>query len=87
MAPKKSKVKKRFTQPTKSIIERTICSHPMLKRVQKEVPELKKKSVKKYLQRLCNVTMCNVLKNLVLLGVVSQTHLDSILICSTSRIK
>ena len=53
MAPKKSKVqkskvKKRFTQPAKSIIERTICSHPMLKRVQKEVRELKKKSVKKY---------------------------------------
>jgi hypothetical protein len=48
MAPKKSKVKKRVTQPAKSIIERTICSHPMLKRVQKEVRELKKKSVKKY---------------------------------------
>ena len=43
MAPKKSKVKKRVTQPAKSIIERTICSHPMLKRVQKEVRELKKK--------------------------------------------
>ncbi|CAL6330602.1 unnamed protein product [Bathycoccus prasinos] len=42
MAPKKSKVKKpkvkrSVTQPAKSIIERTICSHPMLKRVQKEV--------------------------------------------------
>ena len=53
MAPKKSKVKKSkmkksVTQPTKSIIERTICSHPMLRRVQKEVRELKKKSVKKY---------------------------------------
>ncbi|CAL6335277.1 unnamed protein product [Bathycoccus prasinos] len=53
MAPKKSKVKKpkvkrSVTQPAKSIIERTICSHPMLKRVQKEVRELKKKSVKKY---------------------------------------
>ncbi|CAL6414782.1 unnamed protein product [Bathycoccus prasinos] len=49
MAPKKSKVKKpkvkrSVTQPAKSIIERTICSHPMLKRVQKEllnrIPEL-----------------------------------------------
>ena len=48
MAPKKSKVKKRVAQPAKSIIERTICAHPMLKRVQKEVRELKKKSVKKY---------------------------------------
>ena len=53
MAPKKSKVKKpkvkkRFTQPARSIIERTICAHPMLKRVQKEVRELKKKSAKKY---------------------------------------
>ena len=53
MAPKKSKVKKpkvkrSVAQPAKSIIERTICSHPMLKRVQKEVRELKKKSVKKY---------------------------------------
>ena len=58
MAPKKSKVKdpkvkdpkvkKRVTQPAKSIIERTICSHPMLKRVQKEVRELKKKSTKRY---------------------------------------
>ena len=52
MAPKKSKVKKpkvkkRVTQPAKSIIERTICSHPMLKRVEKEVRELKKKSVKR----------------------------------------
>ncbi|CAL6318551.1 unnamed protein product [Bathycoccus prasinos] len=46
MAPKKSKVKKpkvkkRVTQPAKSIIERTICSHPMLKRVQKEVAEVR----------------------------------------------
>ena len=48
MAPKKSKVKKRVALPAKSIIERTICAHPMLKRVQKEVRELKKKSVKKY---------------------------------------
>ena len=53
MTPKKSKVKKpkvkkRFTRPAKSIIERTICAHPMLKRVQKEVRELTKKSVKKY---------------------------------------
>jgi len=53
MAPKKSKVKKpkvekSVTQPAKSVIERTICSNPMLKRVQKEVCELKKKSVKKY---------------------------------------
>ena len=48
MAPKKSKVKKRVAQPAKSIIERTICAHPMLKRVQKEVRELKKKSMKKY---------------------------------------
>ena len=53
MAPKKSKVKKpkvkkRVAQPAKSIIERTICAHPMLKRVQKEVRELKKKSAKKY---------------------------------------
>ncbi|CAL6334294.1 unnamed protein product [Bathycoccus prasinos] len=41
MAPKKSKVKKpkverSVTQPAKGIIERSICSHPMLKRVQKE---------------------------------------------------
>ena len=48
MAPKKSKVKKpkvkrSVTQPAKSIIERTICSHPMLKRVQKDVRELKRK--------------------------------------------
>ena len=48
MAPKKSKVKKRVAQPAKSIIERTICAHPMLKRVQKEVRELKKKSAKKH---------------------------------------
>ena len=53
MAPTKSKVekckvKKRVAQPAKSIIERTICSHPMLKGVQKEVRELKKKSVEKY---------------------------------------
>ncbi|CAL6283324.1 unnamed protein product [Bathycoccus prasinos] len=53
MAPKKSKVKKpkvkrSVTQPAKGIIERTICSHPMLKRVQKEVRELKKKSTKKH---------------------------------------
>ena len=45
---KKAKVKKRFTRPAKSIIERTICAHPMLKRVQKEVRELKKKSAKKH---------------------------------------
>jgi hypothetical protein len=48
MAPKKSKVKKpkvkkRITQLAKSILERTICAHPMLKRVQKDVRELKKK--------------------------------------------
>jgi hypothetical protein len=48
MAPKKSKVKKRVVQPAKGIIERTICAHPMLKRVQKEVRELKKKSAKKH---------------------------------------
>jgi len=48
MAPKKSKVKKRIAQPVKSIIERTICTHPVLKHVQKEVRELKKKSAKKY---------------------------------------
>ena len=48
MTPKKSKVRKRVAQPAKGIIERTICAHPMLKRVQKEVRELKKKSVKKY---------------------------------------
>ena len=53
MAPKKSKVKKpkvkkRVALPAKGIIERTICAHPMLKRVQKEVRELKKKSVIKY---------------------------------------
>ena len=53
MAPKKSKVKKskvkkRVAQPSIGIIERTICSHPMLKRVQKEVRELKKKSAKKH---------------------------------------
>ena len=52
MAPKKSKVKKpkvkkRVTQPAKGIIERTICAHSM-KRVQKEVRELKKKSLKRY---------------------------------------
>ena len=52
MAPKKSKVKKpkvkkRVAQPAKSIIERTICiAHPMLKRVQKEVRELKKNGEK-----------------------------------------
>ena len=53
MAPKKSKVKKpkvkkRVTKPAKGIIERTICAHPMLKRVQKEVRELKKKSAKRH---------------------------------------
>ena len=53
MAPKKSivkkpKVKRIITQPAKRIIERTICAHPMLKRVQKEVRELKKKSAKKH---------------------------------------
>ena len=53
MAPKKSKVKKpkvkrNVTQPAKSIIERTMCAHPMLKRVRKEVRDLKKKSTKKY---------------------------------------
>jgi hypothetical protein len=48
MAPKKTKVKKRVAQPAKGIIERTICAHPMLKRVQKEVRELKKKSAKKH---------------------------------------
>ena len=51
MAPKKSKVKKDIAQPAKRIIERTICSHPMLKRVQKEVRELKKKSTKKYIKK------------------------------------
>ena len=45
MAPKKSKEKKpkakrSVTQPAKSIIERTVFSHPMLKRVPKEVREL-----------------------------------------------
>ncbi|CAL6332219.1 unnamed protein product [Bathycoccus prasinos] len=53
MAPKKSKVKKpkvkrSVAQPAKSIIERTICAHPVMKRVQKEVRELKKKSAKKH---------------------------------------
>ena len=53
MAPKKSivkepKVKRSIIQPAKGIIERTICAHPMLKRVQKEVRELKKKSAKKH---------------------------------------
>ena len=53
MVPKKSKVKKpkvkkRVTRPAKSIIERMIYAHPMLKRVRKEVRELKKKSAKKY---------------------------------------
>ena len=56
MVPKKSKVKKsakrrvkkKVVELAKGIIERTICSHPMLKRVQKEVRELKKKSAKKY---------------------------------------
>ena len=43
-----AKVKRSVTQPAKSTIERTICSHPMLKRVQKEVRELKKKSAEKY---------------------------------------
>ena len=46
MAPKKSKVKKRVAHPAKGIIERTICAHPMLKRVQKEVRELTKKLAK-----------------------------------------
>ena len=32
----------------KRTLERTICAHPMLKRVQKEVCELKKKSAKKH---------------------------------------
>ena len=48
MAPKKSKVKKRVAQPAKSIIERKICTHSVLKRAQKEVRELKKKSAKKH---------------------------------------
>jgi len=43
-----AKVKRGVTQPAKSTIERTIRSHPMLKRVQKEVRELKKKSAEKY---------------------------------------
>ena len=41
MAPKKSKVKKpkvkkRVAQPAKGIIERAICAHPTLKRIQKD---------------------------------------------------
>ena len=38
----------RKAQPAKSIIARSLCSHPMLKRVQKEVRELEKKSTKKH---------------------------------------
>ena len=48
MAPKKSEVKKQLAQPAKSIIERTICTHTMFERVQKEVRQLKKKSAKKH---------------------------------------
>ena len=55
MAPKKPKVKKsikrrvkkKIAEPAKSVIERTIRKHPMLRQVQKEMCELKKK-VKKY---------------------------------------
>ena len=55
MAPKKPKekksikrrVKKKLIEPAKSVIERTIRKHPTLKRVQKEMCELKKK-IKKY---------------------------------------
>ena len=55
MAPKKPKVKKsikrrmkkKLIEPAKSVIERTIRKHPMLKQGQKEVCELKKK-VNKY---------------------------------------
>ena len=55
MAPKKSKVKKnvkrrvkkKVIEPVKGVIERTIRKHPMLKQVQKEMCELKKK-MKKY---------------------------------------
>ena len=51
MTPKKSKakkstkrrVKKKVVEPAKGVIERTIRKHPMLKRVQKEMCELKKK--------------------------------------------
>ena len=48
MVPKKSEVKKQLTQPAKSIIERTICTHTMFERVQKEVRQLKKKLAKKH---------------------------------------
>ena len=55
MAPKKPKikksikkrVKKKLIEPAKGVIERTIRKYPMLKQVQKEMFELKKK-VKKY---------------------------------------
>jgi len=51
MAPKKPKVKKsikrrvkkKVAEPAKSVIERTIRKHPMLRQVQKEMCELKKK--------------------------------------------
>ena len=41
-------------------IERTICTHSMLKRVQKEVRELKKKFAKKH-KKLGNIFTLNVL--------------------------
>jgi len=55
MAPKKPKfkknikkrMKKKVIEPAKGVIERTIREHPMLKRMQMEICELKKK-VKKY---------------------------------------
>ena len=54
MAPKKPKFKKnikkrvkKVIEPAKGVIERTIREHPMLKRMQMEMCELKKK-VKKY---------------------------------------
>ena len=43
----KKRVKKNVIEPAKSVIERTIRKHPILRQVQKEVCELKKK-VKKY---------------------------------------
>ena len=51
MAPKKPKVKKstkrrvkkKLIEPAKGIIERKIRKHPMLRQVQKEMCELKKK--------------------------------------------
>ena len=73
MAPKKSKVKKpkvkkSVTQPAKSIIERTICAHPMLKRVQKEVRELKKKAEKEIGEKAQKIIRHQIVSTYFLLG-------------------